>query len=354
VDPVSHVIFSQTLVTAVGRQPATSRLRAAAAVLGALAPDSDAVAMPFGWDLYLRAHEVGTHTIAGSLVLACLIAALLKLLANVKRSGVRRSPSARFIDLLWPAWLGCLSHVILDIVSGAQIRIAWPLPGGHVSLPLVAMADPWLIAVFTAGAITLAVARSQRRRAAVAVIAIVAMFLGGKGVQLARALPTLADAMTGTPAITRVIEARWGSLTEWYAFERHAEVLQQWQIGAGAAPRLLLAWPVLSESALSERSRSLATVQNFLAVHGLGFAVEVPQGDSGTRVLWSDIRFCWHPGVDADADPSLQPVPTMNTAEGETRIACGLWFGGAFDGEGRPLRQLVKVGGWWQERALAR
>jgi membrane-bound metal-dependent hydrolase YbcI (DUF457 family) len=337
-DPISHVIFGQTLVTAVGRHPTMIRGRTLAAILGALAPDIDALVMPFGWDLYLRAHEIGTHTIAGGLVLACLVALLVRLFA-------RRS---RFIDLLWPAWLGCLSHVALDIVSGAQVRVAWPFGGGRISLPLVAMAEPWLIAIFVAGAAVMAMARHHRRRAAAAVLVIAGGFLGIKSSQLARALPTLA---ADAPVMAQVIEARWASLTDWYVFERQPGRLRQWQIRAGGVPTLLLSWPVVAESPLVARSRGLDTVNNFLAVHELGFASELRQGDGATRVLWSDLRYCWRPDAAAAADANLEPVVTATTSAETARLVCGLWFGGTFDENGHPLKQLVKVGGWWQARA---
>jgi membrane-bound metal-dependent hydrolase YbcI (DUF457 family) len=352
VDPISHVIFGQTLVTAVGRHPAMVRGRTLAAILGALAPDIDALLMPFGWDLYLRAHEVGTHTIAGSVVLACLVALLVQLFQAGGVARVWRARRSRFIDLLWPAWLGCLSHVALDIVSGAQVRVAWPIGGGRISLPLVAMAEPWLIAIFAAGAAAMALARHRRRRAAGAVLVIAAAFLGVKSIQLTRALPTLAAA-ADAPVVARVIEARWASLADWYVFERQPERLRQWHIRAGAAPTLLLSWPVVAESPLVAQSRGLDTVSNFLAVHELGFAAELRQGDGGTRVLWSDIRYCWRPDAAAAADANLEPVVTTDTSAEPSRLVCGLWFGGTFDENGHPLKQLVKVGGWWQARAPA-
>ena len=68
-DPLSHVAFSRTLI---GVLPSPRRIdgprgaHVAAAVLGSLSPDIDAVFMPFGWDRYLRVHEVGTHTVEGT------------------------------------------------------------------------------------------------------------------------------------------------------------------------------------------------------------------------------------------------------------------------------------------------
>jgi len=106
---------------------------------------------------------------------------------------------------------------------------------------------------------------------------------------------------------------------------------------------------VVADSLLVRDSRSLGTVRNFLAVHELGFAGEVPTTDGGWKVLWSDLRFCWRPGAaGAEANPGL--VLSVRTRGGIDHIACGLWFGGEFDHNGRVIRQLVKVGAWWQTR----
>ena len=64
-DPVSHVIFGRTLI-ALDRRGRFGAGAIAAAVLGALAPDIDVLAVWRGWDVYLRVHEIGTHSIVGS------------------------------------------------------------------------------------------------------------------------------------------------------------------------------------------------------------------------------------------------------------------------------------------------
>jgi membrane-bound metal-dependent hydrolase YbcI (DUF457 family) len=302
--------------------------------------------MPVGWDVYLRAHQVGTHSLAGSLAVAGIAALMTRALA-------RNSPTS---DLFAAAWLGCLSHIALDVVSGARIQIGWPLLPGRIGLPLVAMAEPWLLAIFVIGAVALAMSRHRARSTAFAVVAAVAAFLGLKAVLLAQALPrdsSVASSVEHGPVLARIVEARWGSLTEWYVFDRRADMLTEWRIKAGRPPILLLSWPVVADSPLVRDSRSLGTVRNFLQGHELGFAGEVPARDGGSKVLWSDLRFCWRPGM-AGVESSRDPVLSASTPTGPARVACALWFGGAFDRNGRVTRQLVKVGGWWQTRAPER
>ena len=41
----------------------------------------------------------------------------------------------------------------------------------------------------------------------------------------------------------------------------------------------------------------------------------------------------------------------IQSATGDKRIACALWFGGELDADGRPRLEVVKVGGFTQTRA---
>jgi hypothetical protein len=178
----------------------------------------------------------------------------------------------------------------------------------------------------------------------------VAAFLGVKAVLLAQARPP--DRIVDhDPVLTRIVEARWGSLTKWLVLDRRADTLTQRQVEAGRPPILLLAWPIVPDSPLVRESRSLGAVRNFLHVHELAFAGEVTAANGVRQVLWSDLRFCWRPPLDGEAGPD--PVLTVKPA-GPARIACGLWVGGAFDRSGRAVRQLVKIGGWRQTRAPER
>src|SRR5687768_5886165 len=143
-DPISHVIFGRTLV-ALDRHGRLGPGAIAAAVLGALAPDVDALAVWNGWDVYLRIHEIGTHSALGSVAMGTSAGTLVYFLKR----------SARLASLALAGTAGALSHVAFDVVSGAHIRLAWPLFEHRASLPLVAMADPSLMAICATGALGL-------------------------------------------------------------------------------------------------------------------------------------------------------------------------------------------------------
>jgi membrane-bound metal-dependent hydrolase YbcI (DUF457 family) len=321
-DPVSHVVIGRALVASADGHHRFGPGAGTASVIGALAPDADLLFTGRGWDVYLRAHEIGTHSLAGALAIACCGGFLVHRLRRESRVG----------PLLFAASAGAVSHLVLDVLSGARIRLGWPFIQARIALPLVAMADPWLLAICVAGAMSLWIARRRMCVVARLVVAIAVAFLCVKGALLQRALtsPVL------DPAAQRVVEARWGSLTEWDVFERSHGMLRAWRVDSRGAPAIsLLSWPVGAESTLIRASLSLDTVRNFLRVYELGFPIEEAgfEGGDRTGVFWSDIRFCRRP------HPAYGP------------ISCSLWFGGIFGRDGRVLTQEVKMGGWAQSRA---
>lgn len=333
-DPFSHAALGRTLA-ALGRDAGRTRAFAVAATLGALSPDLDAILMPFGWDIYLRAHEVGTHAAAGTIGCALLTAALVRLFT---RSGT-------FVALAGAAWLGAASHVLLDLLSSARIRVLWPFVDRQVSIPLVAMADPWLAALLITGVAATIFRRGARRLPTIA-LALCAVFLALKAALAAQALDAYRNA-GGETSGGSIVAARWATLDEWHVFDRSGDRLRQWL--ATAAPRearLVMSWPVGAEGPRVTASKQLPVVRNFLRAHHLVFAASVTRVDRRESILWSDIRFCWNP--DAPGAPRIEPVVE---AEG-ARLSCALWFGVEFNDRGSPLRQIVQVGRFIQTRSV--
>jgi membrane-bound metal-dependent hydrolase YbcI (DUF457 family) len=321
-DPVSHVAFGRTLIAL--RSHRLVRGSVTAAVLGSLSPDLDSVVIPFGWDRYLRIHEIGTHTAVGTLGCAILVAAVVRVFAR----------GSAYRALVAAAWIGAASHLFLDLLSSARAKLAWPFVDVVVSLPVVAMADPYLLTLSVAGPVSIWLTRDQELSARV-VVALIAVFLLGKGVLGTVALASYREAtrLSGSPVEARVVEASWGSLTEWRILDRTPSTVRQWLVGIDGVAVLQLEQPTESAAPLVERSRSFSTVRNFLSVHALGFATTRPTAD-GMQVLWSDIRFCWHAGAIQDQ-----------------RLECALWFGGEYDHSGRPLREIVHIVNFTQTRA---
>jgi membrane-bound metal-dependent hydrolase YbcI (DUF457 family) len=195
-DPVTHAITAR-MAASVNSGP-MSRGTAVLAVIGGLAPDADAVFMPFGWDIYLRVHEAGTHSIAGAIVLAGALAIICRVF-------VARPFRALFIVAL----IAISSHLLLDVVSGAAVRLGWPLVEGRTALGLVAMADPWLAIPFAAALLVVLVSRFRIETVAPYVFVFAGILLAGKLVSRQVALAqyrTVADALK----TTSYVQAQWG------------------------------------------------------------------------------------------------------------------------------------------------
>jgi LexA-binding, inner membrane-associated putative hydrolase len=384
VDAVSHLIFGRALA-AIAPRPAhpdaPRRGLTAATVIASIAPDVDAVLMPFGWDRYLLWHQRGTHALVGTLADAIVFALLLRVLLGLRSRGALAHPAgahplspmsgrgqgegqpARLSHLVLAAWLGCLGHVLLDVISGGTIRLFAPFSTAPYGVPWMAMADP-LIAVPLA--IFLLASWRWRQPAQVARFAWVALItlaaiVGIKEVSRRAAIDAYARSTEGQPGVqSPAIESAWASFTRWFAFDRAVAVAVA-DAGAGAAgpqpgPGQMRvfeidAWrgtvrPLFSRDvappgdagadALIAASARLETVRHLHALFDLTFAEirpHPPERDGGgtndgrlVDVLWSDIRFCW---------------PTD----------CALWFGGTFDRSTGALReQVVLVGSMRQTR----
>jgi membrane-bound metal-dependent hydrolase YbcI (DUF457 family) len=326
-DPLTHIVVGRAVVAAVDRDGPAARGVAAAAILGALAPDIDIGVALFGWDRYLRVHEVWTHSLVGALGMAGLTAAGVRF--ATRHGGLETRPRYRIGTahaLLAAATAGATSHLLLDLVSGARIRVGWPLIDQHLSLPFVAMADPWLIGICVAGLLALWPGRRRLRPVARAILVAAAVFLAFKGALLHRAL-RMSPLTTALPAV----EAQWGSLTNWSIFERTPTSVRAWAVSSRGRPAVLwLSEPLGPDTPLVKASRSLATVRNFLDVHAFSFPIERRAADGRTEVLWSDLRYCWR--------------------ENDGSTGCGVWAGGIFGADGRGLTQVVKIGAVVQTR----
>jgi membrane-bound metal-dependent hydrolase YbcI (DUF457 family) len=359
VDAVSHLIFGRALA-AIAPRPADAdtprRGLTAATVIASIVPDADAVLMPFGWDRYLLWHQRGTHALIGTLADAIVFALLLRVLLDWwPWPRGERAPAARLPHLVLAAWLGCLGHVLLDVISGGTIRLFAPFSAAPYGVPWMAMADPLIampLAIFL-----IASWRWRRRqpervaRFAWMVMITLAAIVGVKEISRRAAIDVYARSTEGQPGVqSPAIESAWASFTRWFVYDRtlipptavtpdSITLLRVHKVDAWSGNIDLLfqreARPPANEAAaLVQASTQLETVRHLHALFELTFAEIRPhQRDGGSTndgqlvdVLWSDIRFCW---------------PTD----------CALWFGGTFDqSTGALQEQVVLVGSLRQTR----
>jgi membrane-bound metal-dependent hydrolase YbcI (DUF457 family) len=319
-DPISHVAFGRALVALDGRR-ALGAGAVTACVLGSLAPDVDAVLMPYGWDTYLRVHQGGTHSLMGSAACAALTAATVRLLWR----------QGRYPALWLAAWAGALGHLLLDVISGGDVRFFWPA-GPSVTLPLFAMADPWLGGALVLGLVALALGTRHPARAGIAILMAVTVLGGVKAILYNRTRP-VHDASPGLVLFRRA-EAAWGSLTGWTVYETRADTVSAYHVNAlSGEVRPLVRLPRGLSDPLALRSQELGTVRNLRAAHDVTFATVTVAGEGRREVLWSDLRYC---------------RPTSAST-----VACALWFGGEFDPVADAFSaSVVRLGGFVQRRRV--
>jgi membrane-bound metal-dependent hydrolase YbcI (DUF457 family) len=345
-DPVSHVVLGRTIATAGGLLTKSGRAAGIATALGALSPDADVALMPVGWDIYLRVHEVGTHSIAGAIVTGLGSAAVVRLFA-------RRTA---FLTLAGCAIAGALSHLVADVAAGARLRPLWPAVDAVVSLPLVAMGDPWTLAIIVGGALAARV-WGGGRGAAWSLLGVLAVFLALKGALLAMAVARADFATPPGWTLGHVAEAQWGTLTTWRVFDETAEGVRARLIDARRDAVIVFVQPRAPRSNLLDASAAMSTVRNFRSVHATPFAIQLEE-DGRTAVLWSDARYCRH--ASRAAPPAQRRARQDRGLEagdrrrivtpGSILVECALWFGGVFDDRGRPLVEQMRVGSWVQRR----
>jgi membrane-bound metal-dependent hydrolase YbcI (DUF457 family) len=330
VDPVSHLAFGRIAI-ALDHNRRLGAHAIGACLAGSLAPDIDAIFIPSGWDIYLLHHQGGTHSLVGSIASAALAAVLV-------RAFSRR---ARIAPLLIAAWVGAAGHVLLDFISGADIRLWWPF-GPRAALPLFAMADPWLGGVLLIGVACLFARPGRARQVASLVLAVLVVFVAAKAAMYGRVWQ-LVD-RNNRPPLARRADVEWGSLTRWDMYDAHPDAVDAGRVDVMTGVVIpLMHMPRNLDHPLVKQSRQFETVRNLVERHDITFAVIIA-GAPAPQVLWSDLRYC--------GPATAGFAPWSPTAPGGgLQVSCGLWFGGEFDPvTAMPQTAIVYVGRIVQRR----
>jgi inner membrane protein len=145
-DNVTHTLFGLILAkTGLERSTPNATL---ALVIGSNLPDIDVVSW-LGGDLsYLKHHRGFSHSMAGLLCQAFLLAAIL-LAIHRARSKVDTRASFRMLFLMSLVGLG--SHSLLDCTNSYGIRPFLPFDGRWFAADLVFIVDPWMLSILASG-----------------------------------------------------------------------------------------------------------------------------------------------------------------------------------------------------------
>ncbi len=157
-DPLTHSLVGATIART--RLAEGRRLATAALVLAANAPDIDVLSTFFGSDAALGFRRGWTHGPLAILVLPVLVTALV---LAWDRSRRRRHPELAPPDarrLLALAYLGCLTHPLLDWLNTYGVRLLMPFDDRWFYGDALFIVDPWLWLVL-GGALFLGARRAR-------------------------------------------------------------------------------------------------------------------------------------------------------------------------------------------------
>ena len=311
-DPVSHLLFGRAAALTIRRRPDFAGLTTAV-VLGSVFPDIDALLALWRFDLYLIAHAWGTHSLVGAVIEGPLLAAALLVLV----------PGACFAPLLAGSYIGIAGHIFWDLADGSDIKLLKPLGEATFGWHLVAMGDPIVLAVLAIGCGLAFWQPARARHFALATLVALSALLGLKKSTQIRAIEQYA-ALAGSDAQRKLqieIAPTTGRLFRWTIYDRAGVEVRAWTIDAGSTPSIDFVYRDAQGDAVAS-TRTLPVVRAFFDVSTLPFA-RVEMTPSSRLVLWSDVRYC-------------------------SANRCDLSFGGAFDGRGALLYQLIRIGGFTQ------
>ncbi|HEV2986477.1 MAG TPA: metal-dependent hydrolase [Vicinamibacterales bacterium] len=315
-DPVSHLLFGRTVALTVRRSPVLTGATAAL-VLGSILPDADAALAPIGFDLYLRAHASGTHSLLGTVVEALVLAFVLRVLVT----------GSRTLPLLAASCVGVLGHIFWDLADGSDISLFKPFSDAMLGWHLVAMGEP--IVLVTLAAAVLVAWRWPARAQSVAGVALVllSLFLAVKKTTQEWARARYAEAVVNEAPKAVAIAPRLGRLFTWTIYDRDGDRVRAWSVdGQSGEVTLAFEYRDAADASVVMLSRDLPVVRAFLGLSKTPFA-RMERDGPRRLVLWSDVSSCSIRG-------------------------CDLSFGGAFDRNMLPLYQLIRIGGFSQRRPL--
>lgn len=145
-DPLTHGVIGVALAKATGNEMSIADAATVAVVIGAVFPDIDIIFQKWGDGVYLKNHRGITHSIAGLLISSLFIAFILNFFYL----------DVGFLNLVFYALLGGVSHTFFDIFNTYGAKILWPFINKKYSLSLLVIFDPiFLISIlgylFTTG-----------------------------------------------------------------------------------------------------------------------------------------------------------------------------------------------------------
>ncbi|HEY4709574.1 MAG TPA: metal-dependent hydrolase [Candidatus Acidoferrales bacterium] len=200
-EPFTHAFTSLAIARAGGRR--LPRFGTAMLVVSGLAADLDYASYFGGAGAFMRFHRTALHSVAGSAVVACVVAGAFCLLDRrlpaKKHSAPPVAPLA-FGAALAVSAVGAAGHVLLDVASGVGVQLLWPFHAHWSAWNLINELDLWTLLLLVVGLllpllfILVNEEVGERRkgpggsRAAIVTLALLAAYFGARADLHSRAL----------------------------------------------------------------------------------------------------------------------------------------------------------------------
>jgi inner membrane protein len=153
VEPFTHAFTSLALARATGRR--LPRFGATMMVVSGLAPDLDYASYLGGAGAFMRLHRTALHSIAGSAVVACAVAAafcaLDRKMPQRKKSYSQTITPLKFGAALAVCAVGAAGHTLLDLASGVGVQLLWPFRTHWTGWVVINDLDLWALLVLVLG-----------------------------------------------------------------------------------------------------------------------------------------------------------------------------------------------------------
>ena len=191
-DPVAHTLIGATMAET--RLRRVTGMAVPALLLGANAPDLDAITLFMTRDVSLGFRRGWTHGILAMVVLPLALAGLLMLVDGARRrfagSARQNNPPVRPLALVGVSAIAVWSHPILDWLNTYGVRFLMPFSGTWYYGDALFVVDPW---VWLLAGTSVVLARSASRAGLAA------------WVVLGVALTSLITGFEGAPVATRLL-----------------------------------------------------------------------------------------------------------------------------------------------------
>jgi membrane-bound metal-dependent hydrolase YbcI (DUF457 family) len=153
VEPFTHAFSSLALARASQRR--LPRFGTLMLVVSGVVPDLDYASYFGGASGYIRFHRAALHSIIGSSLVVCAIAAafcvLDRRMPRTKTAQIASRPPLAFAPALAICAVGALGHILLDLASGVGVQLLWPFHVQWYGRALATNFDPWVLALLIAG-----------------------------------------------------------------------------------------------------------------------------------------------------------------------------------------------------------